>query len=241
MQKAQQISSLVLSLRKKEMIKVRQPLQRIMIPVLDEQTREEIAAVADLIKAEVNVKEIEFLDDTSGILVKSIKPNFKVLGPRFGKEMKFAVQAIQKLTPENIKEIEQKGKINLEINGESTEISLAEVEITSEDIEGWLVASSGGITVALDVTLNETLVHEGIARELVNRIQNIRKDSGFEVTDQVKITLKENDKLKAAVEDNLNYIMEETLTASLIFSNNLKNGTVIEFDDMSTVLQMEKK
>lgn len=240
MQKAQVISSLVLSLRKKEMIKVRQPLQRIMIPVLDEQTREEIAAVADLIKAEVNVKEVEFLDDTSGILVKSIKPDFKVLGPRFGRDMKFAVQAIQQFGAEEIKHIEQKGKIDIHIQGEVTQITLEEVEITSEDIEGWLVASANGLTVALDVTLNQQLVNEGIARELVNRIQNIRKDSGLEVTDQIQITLKENEKLKAAVNENLNYIKMETLTAKLIFSDNLKNGITIEFDDLQTSLEIEK-
>jgi isoleucyl-tRNA synthetase len=240
MQKAQNISSLVLSLRKKEMIKVRQPLQRIMIPVLDQQTRDEIAAVAELIKAEVNVKEIEFLDDTSGILVKSIKPNFKVLGPRFGKDMKFAVQAIQKLGPDAIREIEQQGKIELIINNEPTLIQLDEVEITSEDIEGWLVASANGLTVALDISLTEELVNEGMARELVNRIQNIRKESGLEVTDKIKLTLKEDEKLKVAVHENLDYIMAETLTAKLIFSNEIKNGTIIEFDDVSTVLSMEK-
>ncbi|GGE02661.1 isoleucine--tRNA ligase [Psychroflexus salis] len=240
MQKAQSISSLVLSLRKKEMIKVRQPLQRIMIPVLDEQTREEIAAVADLIKAEVNVKEIEFLDDASGILVKSIKPNFKVLGPRFGKEMKFAVQAIQQFDADAIKKIEQQGEIEIDVNNKPTTIQLDEVEITSEDIEGWLVASANGITVALDITLNEELINEGIARELINRIQNIRKESGFDVTDQVIITLQENKKLKTAVNENLNYIMAETLTAKLIFSNQINQGTVIEFDDVSTVLQMKK-
>ncbi|MGM0636606.1 MAG: isoleucine--tRNA ligase [Bacteroidota bacterium] len=240
MQKAQTISSLVLSLRKKEQIKVRQPLQRIMIPVLDEAIRNEIADVADLVKSEVNVKEIEFLDDTSGILVKSIKPNFKVLGPRFGKEMKFAAQAINQLEANDINTIEKQGEIELEINGEKTKINKEEVEITSEDIEGWLVASANGLTVALDVTLSDDLLKEGIAREMVNRIQNIRKDAGFEVTDQVAIQLKNTPKIKEAIEANLDYIKAETLTAELSFTNEIENGTEIEFDDVKTVLQIEK-
>lgn len=240
MQKAQHISSLVLSLRKKEMIKVRQPLQRIMIPVLDQKTREEIAAVAELIKAEVNVKEIEFLDDTSGILIKSIKPNFKILGPRFGKEMKFAVQAIQQFGVNEIKVIEQNGFIEINLQNRLTKITIDEVEITSEDIEGWLVASANGLTVALDVTLNESLINEGIARELVNRIQNLRKDSGLEVTDKILITIKDNEKLKAAVQENLNYIKMETLTTKLIFSDNLEQGFPVEFDDLNTLIAIEK-
>lgn len=240
MQKAQQISSLTLSLRKKEKIKVRQPLQRIMIPVLDESIREEIAAVANLIKSEVNVKEIEFLDDTSGILVKDIKPNFKTLGPRFGKNMKQAVQAIQQFGENEIAQIEKNGGLEIDLLDEKQYISKSDVEITSQDIEGWLVASGNGLTVALDVSLNDELIHEGIARELVNRIQNLRKDSGFEVTDQVEITMQSNPKIETAVNKNLTYIRQETLTSSLTFETDINQGVEIEFDNLKTVLKIKK-
>ncbi|MCH8535709.1 MAG: isoleucine--tRNA ligase [Flavobacteriaceae bacterium] len=240
MQKAQQISSLTLSLRKKEKIKVRQPLQRIMIPVLDEGIREEIDAVADLIKSEVNVKEIEFLDDTSGILVKDIKPNFKTLGPRFGKNMKQAVQAIQQFGSDEIASIEKNGGIEIDLLGEKQVIAKEDVEITSQDIEGWLVASGNGLTVALDVNLNDELIHEGIARELINRIQNLRKDSGFEVTDQVEVKMQSNPKIETAVKENLAYIKNETLTSSLTFETNMNDGTEIEFDNIKTVLKIKK-
>ena len=186
MEKAQIVSSLVLSLRKKEMIKVRQPLQKVMIPVLDANQKAEIEAVADLIMAEVNVKEVELLDDASGILVKQIKPNFKTLGPRFGKDMGLIAKEIQNFSQEQINEIEKNNEISLELSGNSVTLTNEDVEISSQDIEGWLVANANGITVALDITITDELRKEGIARELVNRIQNIRKDSGFEVTDKVK-------------------------------------------------------
>lgn len=241
MQMAQSISSLALSLRKKEMIKVRQPLDRIMIPVLDPTIKEQISEVADLIKSEINVKTIEFIDDTSGILVKDIKPNFKVLGPRFGKEMKHVSQAIQKMEAKDIAHIEKHNSIELEINGEPTQINLEEVEILSQDIEGWLVASGNGLTVALDVTLNEELVYEGIARELVNRIQNLRKDSGLEVTDRINIELQESDKISNAVQNNIDYIKTETLTDTINLTPKVKDGLEIEFDDVKTVLAIEKQ
>src|SRR5690606_17497879 len=179
MEKAQIISSLVLSLRKKEKIKVRQPLQKVMIAVLDQKQRDEIKRVEGLIKSEVNVKEISLIDDDSGILIKQIKPNFKVLGPRFGKDMKLISSEIGKLGQEDIQKMERVGEINMVINGKDVTLGIDEVEISSQDIEGWLVASSGAITVALDVTITEELRNEGVARELVNRIQNLRKDSGF--------------------------------------------------------------
>ncbi|MFN2260901.1 MAG: isoleucine--tRNA ligase [Psychroflexus sp.] len=240
MQMAQTISSLALSLRKKEMIKVRQPLERIMIPVLDEKIKTQIADVADLIKSEINVKSIEFIDDASGILVKEIKPNFKVLGPRFGKNMKLAVQAIKAMNPEDIAKIEQQGHIELEIENTATKIGLDEVEIISQDIEGWLVSSGNGLTVALDVTLNEDLVNEGIARELVNRIQNLRKDSGLEVTDRINVSLKYDKQLETAVNQNIDYIKTETLTDNLNINTEIQDGLPIEFDDVSTVLKIEK-
>jgi isoleucyl-tRNA synthetase len=240
MQKAQTISSLVLSLRKKEMIKVRQPLQKVMIPVLDENQRAEIEAISDLVKAEVNVKEIELLDDASGILVKQIKPNFKALGPRFGKDMGLISKEIQGFSADQINELDKQGRLDIVIAGNSVTLSLEDVEITSQDIEGWLVANSNGITVALDITISEELKNEGISRELVNRIQNIRKDSGFEVTDKIKVQIKRNSILEDAVSKNEDYIKSETLTDNLVFVDALENGTEIEFDDIKTMILISK-
>ncbi len=240
MGKAQTISSLVLSLRKKEMIKVRQPLQKIMIPVLNEDFKAEILAISDLIKAEVNVKEIELLDDASGILVKQIKPNFKALGPRFGKDMGLIAKKIQEFSQEKINELDKNGLLVIELSGNSITLTKEDVEISSQDIEGWLVANSGTITVALDITLTEELRNEGIARELVNRIQNLRKDSGFEVTDKIIVHLQKNDALEKAVSENETYIKSETLTKELLFTAQLENGTLIEFDDIKTVLTITK-
>ena len=240
MMKAQTISSLVLSLRKKEMIKVRQPLQKVMIPILDENQRAEIMAVSDLIKAEVNVKEITLLDDASGVLVKQIKPNFKTLGPRFGKDMGLISKAIQSFSPEQINEIETKGELVLDISGKSIILTAEEVEISSQDIPGWLVANANGITVALDITISEELKQEGIARELVNRIQNIRKDSGFEVTDKIKVQIQRSGELEQAIKSNEKYIKDETLTEELIFVDELQKGIPIEFDEIKTSILISK-
>ncbi|MGX7667323.1 isoleucine--tRNA ligase [Flavobacterium pedocola] len=240
MLKAQTVSSLVLSLRKKEMIKVRQPLQKVMIPVLDEVQRAEIEAVSDLIKAEVNVKEVELLDDASGVLVKQIKPNFKTLGPRFGKDMGLISKEIQNFGQEEINKLEREGEINIVISGNSITLTTEDVEISSQDIEGWLVANSGGITVALDITITDALRKEGIARELVNRIQNIRKDSGFEVTDKIKVTMQRDGIIQEAVNDNEAYIKSETLTEELVFTERIENGTEIEFDDLKTRILISK-
>ena len=240
MQKAQTISSLVLSLRKKEMIKVRQPLQKVMIPVLDAKQKAEIEAVAELIKAEVNVKEIVLMDDASGVLVKSIKPNFKALGPRFGKDMGLVSKEIQNFTQEQIAAIDTAGELDIVVSGKSITLTAEDVEIASQDIPGWLVANAGGITVALDITLTDELKKEGIARELVNRIQNIRKDSGFEVTDRIKVYLKDNATLQESVAANEAYIKSETLTDELIFSTEVINGTEIEFDDIKTLILISK-
>ncbi|QZK91647.1 isoleucine--tRNA ligase [Flavobacterium sp. CHNK8] len=240
MQKAQTISSLVLSLRKKEMIKVRQPLQKVMIPVLDDNQRAEIEAVSDLIKAEVNVKEIVLLDDASGVLVKQIKPNFKALGPRFGKDMGLISKEIQGFSKEQIAQLDKEGNLDIVIAGNSVTLTLEDVEITSQDIEGWLVANSNGITVALDITISDELRQEGIARELVNRIQNIRKDSGFEVTDTIKVQLKRNGILEEAILKNEAYIKSETLTHDLVFVDDLQEGTEIEFDEIKTMILISK-
>jgi isoleucyl-tRNA synthetase len=240
MEAAQTISSLVLSLRAKEKIKVRQPLQKIMIPVDNEQQREEILAVSDLIKHEVNVKEIELLDDASGILVKQIKPNFKVLGPRFGKDMKAIANAVINFTAEDINKIEQNGHLEVDINGKNITLEREDVEITSQDIEGWLVANEGVLTVALDVTISESLRQEGIARELVNRIQNLRKDSGFEVTDRIDVMLQKDEQIINAVDANMSYIKSETLTTKLEIIDNLNSGIEIAFDDVNTKLFIKK-
>jgi isoleucyl-tRNA synthetase len=240
MEKAQTISSLVLSLRKKEMIKVRQPLQKIMIPILEESQRAEIEAVSDLIKAEVNVKEIVLLDDASGILVKQIKPNFKTLGPRFGKDMGLIAKEIQCFSSDQINKFEREGEISIFIQEKSIILTLQEVEISSQDIEGWLVANSNGITVALDISISEELHQEGIARELVNRIQNIRKDSGFEVTDKIKVQIQRNRDLETAVLNNEAYIKSETLTDLLVFVDKLDGGVAIEFDEITTRIAINK-
>ena len=240
MAQAQLISSLVLSLRAKEKIKVRQPLQKIMIPINSKAQKEEIIAISDLIKHEVNVKEIELLEDASDILVKQIKPNFKVLGPRFGKDMKQVVAAIQKFDADYIQKIEEKGALALEINGKSINLQLSDVEISSQDIEGWLVANQGAVTVALDVTITEALKAEGIARELVNRIQNLRKDSGFEVTDMIDVFILNNEFMDKAVQNNLEYIKAETLTHTLNTVNELENGIEVNFDAITTKLLIKK-
>ena len=240
MMKAQTISSLVLSLRKKEMIKVRQPLQKVMITVLDEGFRAEIEAVSELIKAEVNVKEIVLLDDASGILVKQIKPNFKALGPRFGKDMGLIAKEIQGFSASQINQLDKEGSLSIVISGNSILLALEEVEIFSQDIEGWLVANSNGITVALDITISEDLKQEGIARELVNRIQNIRKDSGFDVTDKIKVHLQKNPELENAVKANETYIKSETLTETLVFDDFISNGIEIEFDEIKTKISIKK-
>jgi len=240
MQKAQTVSSLVLSLRKKEKIKVRQPLQRVMIPVLNDSDRQEIKAIENLIKSEVNVKEVEVIDDASGILVKQIKPNFKNLGPRFGKDMKLIANKIQGFDQKTIAKIEKTGALDIEINNKMITLEVSDVEISSQDIEGWLVANASGLTVALDVTITPELKKEGIARELINRIQNIRKDSGLEVTDKIAIVFEEHSTIKEAIITNEEYIKTETLTASIEFASAITNGIPIAFDSFETQLTIKK-
>lgn len=249
MQKAQLIASMTLSLRQKEKIKVRQPLQRIMIPIHNDAERDEIEAVQDLIKSEVNVKEIQLLDDASGILVKSIKPNFKALGPRYGKDMKLIARSISKLSSEEIADFEKNKIFTIQVDGKNIELLIDDVEIKTKDIDGWLVANQDNTTVALDVTISEELRDEGIARELVNRIQNHRKNSGFDVTDRIEIHFtKTKDELQKtknvsienAVNENENYIKTETLANSIIFVDNIENGTEISFDDIDTIMKIIK-
>ena len=240
MENAQIISSLVLSLRAKEKIKVRQPLQKIMIPIANEQQKEEILAVANLIKHEVNIKEIQLLEDASDILIKQIKPNFKALGPKFGKDMRFIAAEVQNFTQEDISKIEKEHQISICINEKNITLELEDVEISSKDIEGWLVANEGSLTVALDVTITEELRKEGVARELVNRIQNARKDLGLEVTDKIKLTILDDQNLQAAVSENKEYIMSETLTLKLVFIDELRNGVEVEFDTIKSKILIEK-
>ena len=211
-----------------------------MIPVSSATQKEEILAISDLIKHEVNVKEIELLEDASDILVKQIKPNFKALGPRFGKEMKQIANLINNLQSSEIKQIEEKGVLSIEINGKSINLERNDVEITSQDIEGWLVANQGSVTVALDVTISDALKEEGIARELVNRIQNLRKDSGFELTDRIEVFLQADTQIENAIKQNLDYIKLETLTEELQLVAQLDKGTEVSFDTVNTKLYIQK-
>ena len=240
MQKAQTISSLVLSLRKKESIKVRQPLQKIMIPIANATERAEIEAVASLIKHEVNVKEIELLEDASGILVKQIKPNFKTLGPKFGKDMKAIATAVQEFGQAEIAQFEKTQTYNLQLPDKTVTLSLDDVEISTQDIEGWLVATAGSLLVALDIHITPELRQEGIARELVNRIQNIRKDNDYDITDRIQIRLQAHPALKVAVTANEAYIKNETLTDSITFVESLPEGEEIAFDEVTTRIVVAK-
>ena len=240
MEDAQTISSLVLSLRAKEKIKVRQPLQKIMIPLENEEQKSSILAVANLIKHEVNIKEIELLEDASDILVKQIKPNFKTLGPKFGREMKSIANAIRNFSKEEISKIELEGKIPIELDGKMINLELSDVEISSKDIEGWLVANEGSITVALDVTISENLRREGVARELINRIQNARKDRGLEVTDKIKLTVLKFEDIEESINKNKEYIMSETLTEELVFVDQLIDGIDVEFDTIKSKILINK-
>ena len=226
MQMAQNVTSLALSLRKKERLRVRQPLQKIMIPILNAKMQEDIDGVSTIILSEINVKEIEFLGKDSDVLTKQIKANFKTLGPKFGKDMKLISRAVNQFSADDIKKIEKDG--NYLIN-ESITIGISDVEITSKDIPGCIVATNNGLTVALDITLSDELREEGLAREFINRIQNLRKDSGFEVTDKVKIQVEKNDSLTAAIKNNFTYICDETLAVQLDFEeHSIMNGSEIE-------------
>ncbi|MBO3698877.1 isoleucine--tRNA ligase [Roseivirga sp. E12] len=229
---AQTVSSLTHSIRKKERIKVRQPLSKIMIPVLDEVTKHHVEAVADLIMTEVNVKTVEFLDDTSGVLVKKVKPNFRALGQKFGPKMKLISGAINQWGQDDIATIERQGQYDLALEGETIQLSIDDVEISSEDIPGWSVATEGKTTVALDITISEDLRQEGIARDLVNRIQNLRKDQGLDVQDKIDVRVLNNeDIVNQALSTNKNYICEETQALSLDLVDTLDNAQTVEIDD----------
>ena len=241
MQMAQDVTSMVLALRRKVNIKVRQPLQCIMIPVVDEEQRAHIEAVKALIMNEVNVKEIQFVDGAAGVLVKKVKCDFKKLGPKFGKQMKAVAAAVAEMSQEAIAELEKTGSYTFNLDGAEAVIETADVEIFSEDIPGWLVANEGKLTVALEVTVTEELRREGIARELVNRIQNIRKSSGFEITDKIKITLSKNPQTDDAVNEYNDYIRNQVLGTSLTLADNVENGTELNFDDFSLYVSVVKE
>jgi len=238
--KAQIICSLVLSLRKKEKIKVRQPLFKIMIPYSNLNEKSEFEEISDLIKSEVNVKEIELISNSSGILVKKVKPNFKSLGPKLGKLLSLATQQIKDFGISQIKKIEKGEPISIDLNGKKIFLHPEDLEVLSEDIQGWLVASENNITVALDIQLNEELINEGIARELVNRIQNHRKEIGLLVTDKIILKIQKDNILEKAIFENRDYIVNETLSVNLILEDSITNGIEVKFDNIDTKLSIHK-
>lgn len=241
MQLAQDISSLILSLRKKQNIKVRQPLQKVLVPVLNPGMRAQIERVEDLIRSEVNIKEIEYLTEDNGFIKKKIKPNYTILGKKLGAKMKPVAAALAAFSQEDITKLEKEGAISLEIEGEPLILQTNEVEITSEDIPGWIVANKDALTVALDVTVTPELVSEGNARELVNRIQKIRKDSGFELTDRILVQVTEHQDLKQSIAQFNSYICAEILADNLELVPELPNGTEIEVNDIPLKVFVTKK
>jgi isoleucyl-tRNA synthetase len=241
MQLAQDISSLVLSLRKKVNIKVRQPLQKILIPVMNPEIKGQISMVEELIKSEVNVKEIEYMDNANGFIKKKIKPNYVALGKKLGGKMKTVAAAIAEMSQEDIAKLEKEGSISLLIDNEPVILQTQEVEVSSEDIPGWMVANRDTLTVALDVNVTPILVSEGNARELVNRVQKIRKDSGFELTDRIVVKLSEHGELKDSIARFNNYICAEILADQLEMVPELMEGTEVEVNDIPVKVFVSKK
>lgn len=240
MQIAQDISSMILALRRKVNIKVRQPLKTIMVPVVDQQQQANIEAVKALILSEVNVKELNFVDNTAGILVKKVKPDFKKLGPRYGKIMKQLAVAIQSMTQEDIQAFEKSGTFTLNIDGHEAVITPEDVEIISEDIPGWLVANEGRLTVALDITVTEDLRKEGLARELVNRIQNLRKSNGYDITDKIAVQILSFEQIDAAIEDYKEYIANQVLAVSVEIVDVMSDPVLLDFEDFQLSVKIEK-
>ena len=239
---AQKVSSMVLALRRKVNIKVRQPLSKILIPVLDPVVKEHIEAVRSLILSEVNIKDLEFIEDTTGVITKRIKPNFKTLGPRYGKQMKQISALVAAFSQADIAQLERTDSWTTEIDGVKIEATAADFDITSEDMPGWLVTTEGKLTVAMDITLTDELRKEGLARELVNRIQNIRKDSGFEVTDKIRVTFEKNDALRAAVSAYRDYIASQVLAVEILETESLTDAATQELDlDDMTVKVLVKR
>lgn len=235
---AQKVTTMVFSLRKKENIKVRQPLQKIMIPVLSNNDRENLESIIPIIKQEVNVKEVQLLnpEEASDIIVKAVKPNFKTLGPKLGKDLKAVSQELQQLSSSQIEELEKNGTITLS----GYELNLDDVEIRTQDITGWLVANDGKLTVALDITITPELKSEGIARELVNKIQNLRKENGLEVTDKISLEIQANEEIEKSVNENMEYICSETLTQKLTFVSNTTDGTELDINEIKIKIVLKK-
>ena len=237
MEMSQKISSMVLALRRKVNIKVKQPLQRIMIPAVDAQQRKHIEAVADTILNEVNVKELDFAEE-EGLLVKKVKCNFRTMGKKYGKLMKGVAAAMASLEQSQIAQLEKEGKLQIVVEGQNIDVEAADVEIISEDIPGWLVANEGNLTVALEVQLTDSLRKEGLARELINRIQNIRKDSGLEITDRIDVTIEPNKAIQDACGEFGDFVMTQVLADSISFEPN--DGTEVSFDEMNVRIKVEK-
>jgi isoleucyl-tRNA synthetase len=237
---AQDVSSMVLALRRKVNIKVRQPLQAIMIPVSSDRMKEAIEAVKGLILNEVNVKELNFVDNSGGILVKKVKPDFKKLGPRYGKIMKSIATALQTIPQEDIAKFENDGVYNMTIDGQEVIINRDDVEIISEDIPGWLVSNQGNLTVALDIMVTDELKNEGLARELVNRVQNIRKSSGFDITDKITVQVLSNENIDQAIKEYSEYIKKQVLAESIEIVDAVSDATELDFDDFKISVRIDK-
>jgi isoleucyl-tRNA synthetase len=237
---AQRITSLVLALRKKESLKVRQPLSHIMIPSIDATTDAYIQSIKDIVMSEVNVKDIKLVDGSNGILVKRIKPDFKKLGPKCGKNMKQVAAALQNMEQAAIAQFEKEGQYTFAIEGQDIVVSTDDVTIFSEDIPGWSVANDGNITIALDITLTDELINEGIARELINRIQNIRKSSGLEITDRIQVSVSGNEAIEYAISQHKAYIASQVLAQNIVVTENLTNATEVDFDGVPVFILVEK-
>jgi len=241
MEMAQQISSMVLGLRRKVQIRVRQPLCKLLIPILNDEMTTQLDAVKNIILSEVNVKEIEYITDTAGILVKKIKPNFKTLGPKYGKYMKQISALVAEMNQNDIYNFEKQGTYSLEVGTETLELTLEDVEILSEDIPGWLVANEGRLTVALDINITKELREEGIARELINRIQNLRKESNFNVTDKIDLYIGKHKEINEAVENFKAYIASQVLAENITLIDKTEDGAQpIEIDDIQTFIKIQK-
>ncbi|OQY00780.1 MAG: isoleucine--tRNA ligase, partial [Bacteroidetes bacterium 4572_117] len=241
---AQQVSSMVLGLRRQKSLKVRQPLSKIMIPILNPELKDQIEAGKEIILSEINVKEIEYITDEAGFLVKKIRPDFKVLGKKYGKLMKQISALINQFEQDDIRKLETEGKYILKLSDQEIEINLDEVDISSEDIPGWLVASNNKLTVALDIDVTEELREEGIAREFINRIQNLRKEMGLEVTDKINLGIQKHELINKALEKHKHYISAQTLTENLSLVNEIAGNSGIKFveidNNIKTHIQLNK-
>jgi isoleucyl-tRNA synthetase len=229
---------MVLSLRKKVGINVRQPLSKILVPVLNAGFKNQVEQVRELILSETNIKNIEYITDTAGFISKKVKPNFKALGPQVGKDMKEVAAVLTELNQNEISQFEQEGSFT--IPNTAYVVDIADVEIVAEDVQGWQVANMGKLTVALDITLTEELKQEGVSRELINRIQNLRKELDFLVTDRIQVQLSENQLIAQAVNNNLSYICAEILADNLVFEPGMQSGEIIEIDDVQLYVLITK-